>query len=263
MDWLKESETFNQMVDYYDKYRPSYPQEIIDTIIKKANLHTGSKILEIGSGSGKATTQFADYGFEMCCIDPGVKLIEKGRERFQGKNIKFIASRFEDFTTTSCYYDAIISAQAFHWLPQPTGYEKCASALKDCGYLAPFWNIEILQETTMDKELMELMEKHNAFTSVESETAYNERMEKISNGLADSGFFSAPEVIHSRWEKDYTLDEYFGLALTGNVFVQNSAEVKQAYYSSLRELAAKHNGVFKRHYVCELYLARKITRSKG
>jgi len=52
---------FNQMADYYDKFRPSYPQEIIDAIVKKAGLNVESSILEIGAGSGKATAQFADY----------------------------------------------------------------------------------------------------------------------------------------------------------------------------------------------------------
>jgi len=33
--WEKESEMFNKAADYYDKYRPSYPKEIIDTLIFK------------------------------------------------------------------------------------------------------------------------------------------------------------------------------------------------------------------------------------
>ena len=96
MDRKKESEIFNQMSDYYDRYRPSYPQEIIDKIIEKADLSFASKLLEIGAGNGKATEQFSNFGFEMLCIDPGEDLVQKGNDKFHDKNIKFIVSRFED-----------------------------------------------------------------------------------------------------------------------------------------------------------------------
>jgi len=76
MDRKTESELFNQMADYYDKFRPGYPEETIRIIIERANLSHGSKVLEIGSGSGKATAQFADFDFEMLCIDPGEDLVK-------------------------------------------------------------------------------------------------------------------------------------------------------------------------------------------
>ena len=38
MDWKNESEMFNRAADYYDKYRPSYPPEIIDSLIQQAKL---------------------------------------------------------------------------------------------------------------------------------------------------------------------------------------------------------------------------------
>ena len=250
---------FNQMADYYDKYRPGYPQEIISSIVNKASLSSGSKLLEIGSGSGKATAQFVEYGFELHCIDPGQDLIRIGRERFKGKNVEFIVTRFEDYSPPLYYYDAIISAQAFHWLDQPAGYKKCASTLKRNGYLAVFWNIGIIHDTEFDKELHKLMEDHNAFTSDTTEENYNKRMVEISGGISESGFFTKPEIIQSLWEKSYTVDEYYGYVSTGNVFVQNSEEVKRTFHVALKEFAAKHNGIIQRNYLCELYLAKKIS----
>lgn len=88
MDWKKESEMFDQMADYYDKYRPSYPNEIIDTLIKQTKLTNGSKLLEIGAGSGKATELFVNKGFEILCIEPGANLVKRGNERFKGENFK-------------------------------------------------------------------------------------------------------------------------------------------------------------------------------
>ncbi|MHB1485762.1 MAG: class I SAM-dependent methyltransferase [Saccharofermentanales bacterium] len=257
MDWKRESEMFNQMADYYDKYRPNYPQEIIKAIIEKANLSAGSKLLEIGSGSGKATEQFADNGFEIRCIEPGVDLVKKGKARFKDKNIKFTISRFEDYSAMPEYFDAIFSAQAFHWIPQPAGYEKCAIILKKGGYLAPFWNLEIAHNTDLDNDLQYIFNKYNGFVCCISTEDYEKRIETITSGIIESGLFSEPEMIHAFWEKNYTADEYFGFMLTSNVFVQNPDVEKQACYEELIQIAAKHNGIIKRQYVCELYLTQK------
>ena len=77
MNMKKESEMFDQMSDYYDLFRPDYPQEIIDSIVNHAKLSKGSRVLEVGAGSGKATARFVDYDLEMLCLDPGNNLVKK------------------------------------------------------------------------------------------------------------------------------------------------------------------------------------------
>ncbi|MCL2488243.1 MAG: class I SAM-dependent methyltransferase [Oscillospiraceae bacterium] len=245
------------MADYYDTYRPSYPDDIIEAIIQKTKLSAGSKLLEIGSGSGKATEQFTGNGFEILCIEPGVDLVKKGIEKFKDKNIEFTVSRFEDFCAPSGYFDTIFSAQAFHWVPQPAGYEKCAQILKKDGFLALFWNIEISYDTDFDKKFMTILNKYCGFVSTMQEADYQKRPETIIAGIAGSDLFKEPEMIQSHWDKQYTADEYYGYLLTGNVFVQNPDEEKQACCEEIKQLASDYNGIFKRHYICELYLTQK------
>lgn len=255
MTHMEESMMFNLMSDYYDKYRPGYPKEIISSIITTAKLDINSQVLEIGSGSGKATMQFADYGFKMICLDPGRDLIEKAREKFKNKNISFITSRFEDYEFSPNYFDAIISAQAFHWISKPKGLELCSKALKPQGYLMPFWNIEIIYNTDLDNELYSIMDKYNAFTATMKIDDYKKRVERISNELTYNNLFMPPEVVQVPWKKTYTADEYFGYVMTGNVFIQNSDDVKLECYNALKELEVKYNGI-KRNYICELYMAK-------
>ena len=256
-EMIEESEIFNQMAEYYDKYRPNYPNEVITAIIEKAHLSVGSKLLEIGSGSGKATEQFADFGFDIFCIEPGADLVKMGIEKFKGKNITFVVSRFEDYLAPKEWFDTIISAQAFHWLSKPYAYKKCAQSLKDGGYLAPFWNIELIQDTDFDIEFHKILHKYDAFVSTLREEDYQKRVSSISNEITESSYFTKPEIIQSYWEKNYTADEYFGFLLTGNVFIQNSMELKLACYEELKQLAAKYKGI-NRKYVCELYLSKKL-----
>lgn len=255
-EMFNQSEAFNQMADYYDTYRPGYPIKIIQTIVQKTNLTAGSKLLEIGAGSGKATAQFADYGFEMRCIDPGADLVQKGNRRFKGKNIEFIASRFEAYDAPPQYFDAVFSAQAFHWVPQPVGYQKCAATLRKGGHLALFWNIDISRDTDADKDLLRVLNRYDGFTSCMSQADYRKRPASIASGIVQSGLFTEPEITHARWKMKYTADAYFGYMLTGNVFVQKPDAEKQACYQEIKQLATKHNGI-ERHYVCELYVSQK------
>ena len=258
MDWRKESEMFNQMADYYDKYRPSYPQEIVDIIINTADLHFGSRLLEIGAGSGKATEQFSEYGFEITCIEPGGDLAYIGSEKTKDKNINFVVSRFEDYLAPAEYYDAIFSAQAFHWIAQPEGYRKCAIALKNGGYLAEFWNIDVYRENETDLEFMKFINKYGGWVSILSDKEYMSRSKNISNGIVDSGLFSQPEIFRINWLKKYTAEEYFGFLNTGNVFVQQSDDIKKKCYTDLIKFAEKSYGSIKRQYTCELYLTQKL-----
>lgn len=52
--------TFDEDEVNYDKYRPSYPTELIWDIIRYANLTSSDKILEIGTGTGQATLPFLE-----------------------------------------------------------------------------------------------------------------------------------------------------------------------------------------------------------
>lgn len=253
---LKEGLIFNQMSEYYDQFRPGYPNEIVETIVKKAKLTDGSRVLEIGSGSGKATAQFVDRGFEIVCVEPGEDLAARCREQFKDKNVSVVVSRFEDCQLPSDSFDAIISAQAFHWVEKPKGLELCAALLKPGGLLMPFWNIEIIYDTELDHELLEIMTEYDAFTATLSAADYEKRVVRLSNELTQNDWFRHPEIVQVKWEKTYTAEEYFGFVMTGNEFIKNTNEKKQACYAALKALAEKHNGIH-RKYICELYIARK------
>lgn len=257
MDMRKESEMFDRTADYYDKFRPSYPVEIVDKIINTAKLDNNSRLLEIGSGSGKATELFAAENLNIFCIDPGENLVKNGRKKFSKlDNIKFEVARFEELDLAPKQYDVVFSAQAFHWIPQPVGYEKCAYTLKDNGYLALFWNMYITYDNDIDNELIELSNKYGGFADFLSVDGCEKRINTIARGMENSGYFNTPVVHRTLWDQTYNADQYFGFVQTGNSFVQKSEEEKVNAYNDIKKLAEKY-GSIKRPYLCVLYLASK------
>ena len=248
---------FNEVAETYDN-KPDYPEELIKIIINKVNLTAGSKLLEIGSGTGRATVQFVDFGFEIVCIEPGIEMIAKAKLKLKDKNIEFIHSSFEGYPAPPEYFDAIISAQAFHWVSQPLGYEKCSKTLKKGGYLAPFWYIELFndRDIDLDRELWAIITKYDGYVSCMLEADYANRMESITSKIVSSGLFSNPEIIHAYLDKNYTADDYYNYIIS-DVFAKKPDKEKQACHEELLKLADKHNGI-KRRYTCELYLTKKI-----
>jgi ubiquinone/menaquinone biosynthesis C-methylase UbiE len=57
--------TFGSVAEQYDRARPEYPQEIYDDLAELAALEPGSRVLEIGPGSGKATAELARRGYSV------------------------------------------------------------------------------------------------------------------------------------------------------------------------------------------------------
>lgn len=255
---MSDNIVFNEMADYYDQYRPDYPEAIIRTIVERANLTSSSRVLEIGAGSGKATVRFLDYGFEILCVEPGKDLAEKGMTNTHGHNVQFAVSLFEECSLPAASFDAVFSAQAFHWVKKPDGYALCAHCLKLNGYFMPFWNIEIVGNSAIDRDVFDIISRYNAYTSVMKKDAYTERVKRISTEIESSGFFSKPDVVQFEWEQHFTAEQYFGYFMTGNLFIKNTNEQKQACYQELMELENKYSGI-RRTFVSELYIAQKNT----
>lgn len=84
-------------------------------IIKEMNLPAGAHILEMGSGYGPLTHQFASMGYRVTCVDISENLLEYVRARCAGLPgpVETICCDMNDFPTTGLY-DAVVFFESFH-----------------------------------------------------------------------------------------------------------------------------------------------------
>lgn len=252
--WKNQSEQFNMAADYYDRFRPSYPKELINCIIDKTGIDDSSKILEIGAGSGKATELFAEKGFELYCIEPGENLVAAGQKKFSYTDkVKYCTCRFEEWNEIKEYFDLAFSAQAFHWVPKPIGFQKCASALKADGYIGLFWNLYLTYNDPIDVEL----DKTGMFL-FQSEESCEERIKSHVEEIKSSGLFKEPMVFRFPWTQKYTAEEYIGFMKTGNWYLSASDKDKQIAEEKVAEIIDRNGGFIIRPYLCVLFLAQKL-----
>lgn len=258
IDWKEESKRFDQAAEYYDKYRPSYPKEIIDKIVNESNINDSSQLLEIGAASGKATELFVKRGFKIHCIEPGENLARIGEKRFKKTGrVSYVVKRFEEWEGMKESCDLIYSAQAFHWVPQPEGFERCNRLLRKNGKLALLWNVYISNDTKLDSELMELSEFYGGLFSLcskeDGEVLMNNRAERIK----ESNLFCNVKLIKSYWEQEYSPEEYIGFIKTSNGYLRLNETERLNVEKDVKKLIINHGGSIVRPYITSLYLANK------
>jgi SAM-dependent methyltransferase len=140
---FKPKERFSNRVDAYAKYRPSYPQALVDSIMQKlpAALVDPPSVADIGSGTGIFSRLLIENGFRVCAIEPNAPM----RARAEKMLTSFLGfqSVDGDATHTSLHnhsVDAVIAAQAFHWFATPETVVEFTRILKKPGFVMLVWN---------------------------------------------------------------------------------------------------------------------------
>lgn len=132
------AQVFDDVATAYDEIRPSYPPALVDAAIARGALESGSRVLEVGSGTGKLTELLAARGLRVDAVEPGPNMIEAARKRLGGATdlVRFHTGRFEDVPLEDGAFAALFAAASFHWVDPEIGWRKAASCLERGGLLA-------------------------------------------------------------------------------------------------------------------------------
>ena len=156
-------EVFDSVAEDYDLVRQGYPAVLVDAAIVRGGLTNGSRVLEVGCGTGKLTEFLAARELNVEAVDPGPRMIEQAKRRVGGRgDVRFHVGRFEDVALPQEAFDAVFSATAFHWVDPLVGWTKAASHLRPGGLLALFAHMTVHDERSVaaDEGFRELLRKH-------------------------------------------------------------------------------------------------------
>jgi SAM-dependent methyltransferase len=132
----RRRESFDAVAEDYNVYRSQHPQAVVDAVIALSNLHSGSRVLEIGCGTGQLSVPLAQHGVDLLAIELGPRLAGLARRNLeQFPNAHVETSSFEAWPLPSQQFDALVSASAFHWLAPDLRFAKSAEALHPGGFL--------------------------------------------------------------------------------------------------------------------------------
>ncbi|WP_371802175.1 class I SAM-dependent methyltransferase [Candidatus Lokiarchaeum ossiferum] len=144
---------FSNRVENYVKYRPDYPQEIIDELHDKLELSKESVIADIGSGTGKFTQLLVEKGYKVYGVEPNREMREAGEKYLHDyPNFSSIAGQAEATTLSDHSIDLITAAQAFHWFDLEKTKPELNRILKPNGHLAYIWNERDIEGSKFHQE---------------------------------------------------------------------------------------------------------------
>ncbi|MCW2525942.1 MAG: methyltransferase [Pseudonocardiales bacterium] len=127
--------SFGSVASAYERFRPGYPDELVDEVLAYAGRAVGTA-LEIGAGTGKATRVFSARGIAVTATDPDREMLAELR-RHVPMTVLTIPSRFEDLPLNSTY-DLVFAAAALHWTEPTHRWPRVAALLNPGGTFASF-----------------------------------------------------------------------------------------------------------------------------
>jgi ubiquinone/menaquinone biosynthesis C-methylase UbiE len=279
-DSSRPGEVFDGIAEAYDARRSGYPSEIVAAAVELAGLGAGSRVVEVGSGTGKLTEELVARGLRVDAVDPGPNMIEIARRRVKESDlVRFHLGRFEDVSLPGKRFDAVVSAAAFHWVDPNLGWAKAAALLRPGGTIALLQPISVRDEAD-EAALDELVA---AFVRLAPEIAAErpaprdratiragaeERCGNVSEvwawlahpGLAvpEAGTLFGPAVLTSVERKtEQTADELWGLFETTARYHRLTATVRADLQAESERIIDQHGGTLRSTQLVALITAQR------
>jgi ubiquinone/menaquinone biosynthesis C-methylase UbiE len=132
---------FTNRVDDYVKYRPGYPDALVQFLQQRLCIDSQTIIADIGSGTGISAKLWLDLGAKVFAVEPNENM-RRAAERDLALYPKFISinGSAEQTALEDKSVDAIVCAQAFHWFCNADTKVEFQRIIKPNGHIALIWN---------------------------------------------------------------------------------------------------------------------------
>jgi len=249
---------FDEVADLYDRVRPSYPDALIDDAIMLAGLGPLARVLEIGSGTGKATEAFVRRGLRVVGVEPGASLARVARQRFTGTDtVTIVEHTFESWPLEPEAFELVAVAQAFHWLSPETRFTKAAAALRPGGALAVFGNSPVIERSPLRSELDRAYAQLAPAIHKSILTRWYADEMSMRALFAESGRFGPVTMRVYPWSRTYEIEVYLDLLRTHSDHRLLPDAEREALLEGVRAAVMRHGGTITIRYEAHLHLAER------
>lgn len=123
------------------KYRPGYPEAIVDLLKREYQLTRDSVIADVGSGTGILSGMFLKNDNRVYGVEPNAEM-RRASERTLSRYPRFVSidGTAESTTLEDRGTDFVTAAQSFHWFDRKKAREEFARILKASGCVVVIWN---------------------------------------------------------------------------------------------------------------------------
>jgi len=131
----RQASSFGAAAAAYERGRPPYPAAAVDWLLPEG----ASRVLDLGAGTGKLTRQLRDRGLDVIAVEPSEGMREQLARAVPGAAV--YAGSAEQIPLPDDSVDAVLVAQAWHWVDRSRAVPEVARVLVPGGRLGLVWNI--------------------------------------------------------------------------------------------------------------------------
>jgi SAM-dependent methyltransferase len=124
----------------YDAGRPGHPDRVYEVLVKRCGLVPGSRVLEIGPGTGQVTFRLLALGADVVAVEPDPRLAAFLRKRASPR-MRLVRYSLEEADLPSGAFDHAVAASSFHWVDEEVGLAHLYAALRPNGWIALWWTL--------------------------------------------------------------------------------------------------------------------------
>lgn len=252
-EWKKLNESqmsFTGRSNNYDRYRPSYPNEVLSLIQSTVGRQKIS-IADIGSGTGKLTEILLESDNEVYAIEPNADMRSESEKKLGvKKNFHSINGVAENTTLMKDSVDVITCAQAYHWFDNDLTLQEFHRIIKPDGYGFLIWNAP--GDNPYNKELGETFEAYAVKKAPHTNPSTNEERAKH---LFGEGNYLKAEFEHKILEP---YEAFRGASLSTSYAPKAGDDNYDNYISSIKAIFDKYsiNGLLESKFIAECYYGK-------
>ncbi|WP_210162961.1 class I SAM-dependent methyltransferase [Pleomorphomonas oryzae] len=243
----------------YHSARPDYPDWVYDMLVTRCGLRPGTKVFEIGAGTGTATRRLLALGADpLVAIEPDARLADFLEASLPDQPLKVLRAPFEEAALPEVAFDLGICAAAFHWLDEETALQKVARLLKPGGWWAAIWNIfgDASRPDPFHDATHELLSGFDSPSAGTRGIPFGLDAEARTEAIKRSGAFDIVDYKIVPWQLVLTADETVALYATYSNLT--AREDREAVLAELGRIAREEfGGRVERNMTTSVFVGRR------
>jgi len=137
--------SFARAAQAYERGRPPYPAAAIDWLLPDG----AQRVLDLGAGTGKLTRLLAARGLAVTAVEPLAEMRDQLSRAVP--DVPALAGTAEQIPLPDASVDAVLVAQAWHWVDVAAAVPEVARVLTRGGWLGLLWNVRDEREDWVAK----------------------------------------------------------------------------------------------------------------
>lgn len=128
---------FGKTARDYGKHRTGFPEELFGRLSSFGVGETGSRVLDVGTGTGTLARGFALRGCGVVGLDPAAPLLEEARrlDEEAGVRVEYVTAKAERTGLPDASFDAVTAGQCWHWFDRGKAAAEARRVLRPGGRL--------------------------------------------------------------------------------------------------------------------------------